>query len=141
MTMLMQVTSARPERAAPMGGPVPCSTAGARAAADAAPQEWRMTACVQERFAGPAPRGEGQRLRIRSGAVVALFAFNVSVYSTYLNTTLYYTNAAARRLGHQHRRDYTRLKQHLCRITTHRHPAPQGQEQGHADAKMVDDRH
>jgi hypothetical protein len=61
----------------------------------------------QERFAGPAPRGEGQRLRIRSRAVVALFAFNVSVSSTWLNTTLHYTNAAARRIGHQHRRDYT----------------------------------
>ena len=40
------------------------------------------TNIIQERFAGPAPRGEGQRLRIRSGAVVVLFAFNVSVSST-----------------------------------------------------------
>ena len=33
----------------------------------------------QERFVGPAPRGEGQRLRMRSGSVIALFVFNVSI--------------------------------------------------------------
>ena len=62
---------------------------------------------LQERFAGPAPRGEGQRLRIRSGAVVAIFALNVSVSLSWLNITLHYTNAAARRIGHQHSCDYT----------------------------------
>jgi hypothetical protein len=46
-------------------------------------------------------------LRSRSVAVVALFAFNVSVSSSWLNTTLDYTNSAARCIGHKHRRDYT----------------------------------
>jgi len=62
---------------------------------------------LQERFAGPAPRGEGKRLRIRSGAMVTLFAFNVSLSSSWLKTTLHNTNAATRRIGYQHRRDYT----------------------------------
>ena len=65
----------------------------------------------QKRFARPAPRGEGQRLRIRSGVVVALFAFNVSVSSPWLKTTLHYTNAAARRIGYQHRRGDMRTRE------------------------------
>src|SRR5208282_3126046 len=49
----------------------------------------------------------GQRFRIRSGAVIALFAFKVSISSSWLTTPLHYTNAASRRIRHKHRRDYT----------------------------------
>ena len=101
-------------------------------------REWWMTgtanrlalAGIQERFAGPAPRGEGQRMPSCLPPIIIVAKINVT---TIVPDRTGRANGLAGPTGGPARTADGLISPYRCIIA-----APQVHGQGHADAKMVD---